>query len=363
MRVAVKYGLTANQPLVDESGDIVGQEAGPVLVRRLLRLFEPAILVGPTSQRCNGFDMVPLEFLDANDTLVINMDVIDSTGVWGVLHSTAAEPKLMNFVWWSASQNYHHRVNKSLLGLTFALFPTFANSERTASEVREIMRMWTTQPFVEQAKLAWVNLGVRVERVQPRHEPEVPVVLYPAIYCHDRKKPWEFIDIVEKVNKQNRINVQMRLHEAHLISEPAMAMSRHRWAWVGPLRTREGYWEALAGTTAFLATAQEESYGLEYIEALLAGVIGVFPDAPWARAIVPEGYPFFYNNEDEAVAMLNRAVTDTEECRAELDRVAGGSFHDWIRETHDDDDFERALATNVKAWFGEAPGPAAALAR
>lgn len=353
MRVAIKYGLDANQPLVDERGDVVGLEAGPVLVRRLLNLFAPAILIGPATRRCNGFDMVPLEFLDANDTLVINMDVIDSTGIWGVLHSTAAEPKLMNFVWWSARQNYHHRINKALLGLSFALFPTFANSERTASEIREIMRQWTSQPFVEQAKLAWSNLGVRVERVQPRQEPEVPVVLYPAIYVHDRKQPWEFIDIVEAVAKKHEIRVQMRLHEAHLTSEPAMHMSAHAWSWVGPLRTREGYWEALARTTAFVATAREESYGLEYIEALLAGVIGIFHDSPWARAILPEGYPFFYSTKVEGVAMLARAVTDPEGCRAELDRVAGGSFADWIRDTHSDDDFERALSARVRQWFGD----------
>lgn len=352
MRVAIKYGLSANQPLVDERGDIIGQEAGPVLVRRLLNLFAPAILIGPTTQRCNGFDMVPLEFVDANDTLVINMDVIDSTGVWGVLHATAPEPKLMNFVWWSASTNYHHRVNKALLGLTFALFPTFANSERTASEIREIMRKWTTQPFVEQAKLAWSNLGVRIERVQPRRDSEVPIVLYPAIYVHDRKQPWQFIDIVEAVAKKNRIEVHMRLHEAHLTSEPAMHVSGHPWGWVGPLFTREGYWEDLAQTTAFVATAREESYGLEYVEALLAGVIGIFRDSPWARALLPEGYPFLFEREDQAVAMLTRAVTEPDACRAELDTLVGGSFTDWIREKHSDDDFERSLAQRVRSWFG-----------
>lgn len=359
MRVAIKYGLTPNQPLVDERGDIVGLEAGPVLVRRLLKLFAPAILIGPVNQPCNGFDMVPLEFLDAENTLVINMDCIDSTGVWGVLHSTAAEPKLMNFVWWSASENYHHRVNKALLGLTFALFPTYANSERTASEIREIIRKWTTQPFAEQARLAWSNLGVRVERVQPRREPEVPVVLYPAIYVHDRKQPWQFIDVVEKLAKRTRIHVQMRLHEAHLTSEPAMHLSAHKWAWVGQLRTREGYWEALAGTTAFLATAKEESYGLEYVEAMLAGVIGVFRDMPWSRALVPEGYPFLYNTEAEAVAMLGRAVTDPAGCRAELDSLVGGSFTDWLRDQHDDDTFEAHLADTVRRWFGAWEGAAA----
>ncbi len=328
MRVAIKYGLKLNQPLVNEHGDIAGHEAGPVLVRRMLRLFEPAILIGPTTQRCNGFDMMPLESLDANDTLVINMDVIDSTGIWGVLHATAPEPKLMNFVWWSARENYHHRVNKTLLGLTFALFPTFANSERTASEIREIMHMWTNEYNVKQAKLAWSNLGVHVERVQPRREPEIPVVLYPAIYVHERKQPWQFIDVVEKVQQQTEIRVHMRLHESHLASEPAMHMSAHKkWAWVGPLRTRKDYWGALAETTAV--------------------------DAPWSRALVPDGYPFLYRTESEAVSLLTRALKDPQACRAELDALVEGSFTDWVAKSHSDDDFERALADQVREWFGE----------
>lgn len=352
MRIAVKYGTRGEFPLVDEAGQVVGEQAGPVLVRRLLRLFEPAILIGHTTRHCQGFDMMPLEFVDADDTLVINMDVIDSGDVWGVLHSTAAEPKVMNFVWWTVSQEYHHRINRALLGLNFALFPTFANSERTAQEIREITRQWTIPMLAEQSRLAWSNLGVRLERVQPRVEPPVPVVLYPAIYAHERKQPWEFIDIVSAVARQTPIRVEMRLHQSHLISEPAMHLSRQKWAWVGPLSSREGYWKALASTTAFVATSKEESYGLEYIEAMLAGAIGILPDLPWARAIVPEGYPFFYRTEAEAERELLRAVTDPAACRAELDALVGGRFTDWLRRTHDDDDFEHALAENVRTWFG-----------
>lgn len=360
MKVAIKLGLapaaasaTQNRVEVDEHGEVAGLEVGPVLVRRLLRLFAPAILVGRQRRQGNGFEVMPLEELDAQNTLVINLDVIDSTGVWGQLHATAAEPKLMNFVWWSASQHYHHRVNKALLGLTFALFPTFANSERTASEIREIMRMWTTQPFVEQAKVEWSNLGVHLERVQPRRESQVPVVLYPAIYADDRKRPRDFIDVVERVAKQTPINVEMRLHEKHLTREAAMRLSGHRWAWVGPLRSREDYWDALSATTAFLATAPEESYGLEYVEALIAGVIGIFPDRPWARALVPRGYPFMYDSPAQAESMLLRAVTDPQACRAELDRLVSGSFTDWLRREHDDDDFENQLEQAVRHWFGD----------
>jgi hypothetical protein len=132
-----------------------------------------------------------------------------------------------------------------------------------------------------------------------------------------------------------------------------MRLSRRDWAWVGPLTaTREDYWHDLARTTAFLATAREESYGLAYVEALVAGAVGVLPDRAWARALVPEGYPFLYRSTEEAEAMLERAVTDTAGCRAAIDDAAGGSFARWLADRHDDDQFERAIAHRVKEWFG-----------
>ena len=181
----------------------------------------------------------------------------------------------------------------------------------------------------------------------------MPVVLYPAIYLSERKQPQLFLDTVERIQKRTPIKVEARLHESHLISERAMRLSRKDWAWVGPLTaTREDYWHALARTTAFLATARDESYGLEYVEALVAGAVGVFPDRPWARAILPERYPFFYRTPAEAEAMLYRAVTDTEACRRELDQAAGGDFVAWLGARHDDDQFDRAIVARVREWFG-----------
>jgi len=348
MKVAIMY-LAAQ---VDVEGHVSGHDAGATLVRRLLRVFPGAMLVGPGPRHCAGFDVIPLEFIDGSETVVINMDVLDSLGVWQTLKANCDEPRLMNFVWWNTSQ-FTHQVQRVTLALSCALFPTFANSERTASEVREIVSAWAVQPLAEKARIAWVNLGIRLEHVQPRQEPDVPVVLYPAIYLSDRKQPLVFLDVVERVHKRTPIRVEARLHESHLISEQAMRLSRKDWTWVGPLTaSREDYWEALARTTAFLATAIEESYGLEYIEALVAGAVGVFPDLPWARAILPEGYPFFYRTTAEAEAMLYRAVTDTAACRQELDDAVDGSFAQWLRARHDDDLFEKAIADRVTEWFG-----------
>jgi hypothetical protein len=348
MKIAVRYEAA----LVDADGHVTGHDAGATLVRRLLRVFPGAMLVGPGPRHCDGFDLIPLEFIDGSDTVVINMDVIDSVSVWQTLKAGCDEPQVMNFVWWNTSQ-YTHDVQRAALALSCALFPTFANSERTAHEVREVVSQWTTQPLAEKVRIAWVNLGIRLEHVQPRQEPPLPIVLYPAIYLSERKQPQLFLDVVEKVHKRTPIKLEMRLHESHLISEQAMRVSRKDWTWVGPLTaSREDYWGALARTTAFLATATEESYGLEYIEALVAGAVGVFPDRAWVRAILPERYPFLYSSPAEAEEMLYRAVTETAICRKELDEAAGGDFVEWLRARHDDDRFEKAIADQVEAWFG-----------
>ena len=347
-KVAIKHDAA----LVDGSGHVVGHDAGSTLVRRLLRVFPGSELIGPGPRRCAGFDLIPLEFVDPVTTVVISMDVLDSVDVWRTLRPAGAEPRLMNFLWWPTT-TYPHPVEQAALALSCALFPTFANSERTANEAREVVSRWTVQPLAEKARLAWVNLGFRLEHVRPRHEPPVPLVLYPAIYVSERKQPRLFLEVVERVRERTPIRVEARLHESHLVSELAMRMSAREWMWVGPLTaTRDGYWDALSRTTAFLATATEESYGLEYVEALAAGAVGVFPDLPWAHALLPEGYPMFYRSPAEAEEQLHRAVTDPTGCWREIDASAGGSLARWLRDQHSDDLFEKAITARVHEWFG-----------
>ena len=354
MQVAIKYGAITHESIVDASGDILSQEAGPTLVKRLMRLFPGASLIGAEARRCNGFDVVPLPFVDAADTLVINMDVIDSVAVWQTLHSHGDEPKLMNFMWHNPSR-YHHPVNFAAMGLSFGLFPTFCSSERTAEEVQEVVRRWALRELAEKSRTAWVNLGINVQRVRERTEPPVPVVLYPAIYLDSRKRPKMFMRIVDQVARRTPIKVEARLHESSLITDLAMALSTKEYAWVGPLTaTKESYWRALSHTTAFLATASDEAYGLAYVEALMAGVVGVFPDLPWAKALLPAGYPFVYSTEEQAVEMLRRAVTDTVACRAELDAAADGNLREWIRTHHNDDEFDDVVVSTVHSWFPNA---------
>ncbi|WP_206610462.1 glycosyltransferase family 1 protein [Actinomyces wuliandei] len=385
--------------VISADGQVAGHEAGDTLVRRLLRIFPDAVLVGPvarrgTSRRTGGgadggdgglgdapgsvpggrttgaggadrsgpgdFDILPLGMVDPRSSVIINMDVVDSPQVYlrlggdGDLGDPAGRsgPRVMNFVWTPVSDGADE-VTTAATALSCALFPTFANSERTASEIREVVRRWTVPQLAEKARLAWVNLGFRLDHIQPRDPADPPVVLYPAIYLSRNKRPELFLKVVDRVRRRVPLRVEMRLHESHLVSERAMVVSRRDWVWVGPLTaTRSSYWQALARTTAFLATAQEESYGLLYVEALGAGVVGVLPDLPWARALVPQGYPFLYRGAAQAEEMLIRALRDPQACRAQMDQCAGGSFAAWIAAHHSDDAFDRAVAHRVREWFG-----------
>ncbi|MCL2736666.1 MAG: glycosyltransferase family 1 protein [Propionibacteriaceae bacterium] len=351
MKIAVHYeNLT-----IDEDGSVGGHEAGDTLVRRLLRVFPGAVLIGDPSRSQGETHVVPIDQIDGATTVVINMDVLNSMQIysWMKAHG-CAKPRIMNFVWWEAAR-YPDPVQVAELALSCAVFPTFTNSHRTTRSIEELVKRWVVRPIAERAAISGVNLGIRMEHVQERVATPVPVVLYPAIYMDARKQPNLFIDVVSKVVKRTPILVEARLAASGIITDPAMRLSRERWAKVGPLLpSRSQYWASLARTTAFLATAQEESYGLEYVEALVAGAVGVFPDKEWAHAILPEGYPFFYTSAREAEDLLVTAVTDPDGCRRAIDEAAGEPFAQWLDAHHSDDQFEAEIARHVQKWFGTA---------
>lgn len=105
--------------------------------------------------------------------------------------------------------------------------------------------------------------------------------------------------------------------------------------------------------TAFLATAKNEAYGFEYLEALVAGAVGVFPDAAWARKTVPEDYPYFYRTTDEAVSMLKDVLRDPETARNAINDAAGGSLREWILANNERSGGNEAIRKQIVEWFPE----------
>lgn len=353
MDVVVKYGALSDAPIIGEGGVLVTESGQAAVGQRLLAMFPGARLAGPERGRASGYEIVTLADVDPGRTLIINLDVLDTVGIFQRLHRHGAEPKILNFQWINPS-TFHHPVNFAAMGLAYAFFPTFCAGERTAGEVREVLQKWAISPLVNRARIAWADLGVGTARHIERIPTPEPIVLYPAITMDARKQPEQFIQVVSRVQKRTPIRVVARLAQSHLASSQAIKLATTKWATVSPLRAaREEYWTELAKTTAFLATSVEEAYGMQYVEAMLAGAVGIFPDRPWAHRLVPVGYPFIYRDLDGAEEMLTRAVQHPDECRAELDRLVRGSFTEWIRFHHDRRGFEETFRAQVTEWFGE----------
>ncbi|MFD1507375.1 hypothetical protein ACFSBG_17085 [Georgenia yuyongxinii] len=64
MSIAVRLG----QVRITPEGRVGGHDAGATLVRRLLRVFPGAQVVGPPARRSEGVDVVPLTELDGART-------------------------------------------------------------------------------------------------------------------------------------------------------------------------------------------------------------------------------------------------------------------------------------------------------
>ncbi|MCI1749498.1 MAG: glycosyltransferase family 1 protein [Acidipropionibacterium sp.] len=354
MTIAIKIGFLDEDPVVDEKGNFAARGAGGAIAGRLFTIFPDAVLIGNEDNTFGDITMRTLWSLDARSDLVINLDVLDSVGLFQSLHRHGAEPKILNLQWLPPS-HYHHRVNFAAMGLSFALFPTLCSGERTAGEVSEIVRRWTIPPLAHQARIGWFQPGIRDDLVRPHTDLDVPVVLYPAIHLTDAKKPKTFLRIVKEVAGRVPLTMEARLAQRDLASVMAMKMSSPRWAKVSPLfGEKEEYWESLSHATAFLATAHEEAYGLEYLEALLAGAIGVFPHKPWAAHLVPAFYPYLYATEDQAADMLQEVLSDPAAARAAVDESAGGSLREWILGNHTRAEGNEALRAQILDWFPEA---------
>ncbi|SMO35179.1 glycosyltransferase family 1 protein [Propioniciclava tarda] len=353
MQVAVKYGALTTAPMIGADGHATTESGQATMARRVLELYPGSVVVGRESQRVPEFDVVTLDQIDPENTVVINMDVLDSVGVFQRLHRGGAEPKIMNFQWINPSA-YHHPVNYAAMGLAYSFFPTFCSGERVAAEVREVVSRWAIPSLSNRAVIAYSELGIDASRPVNHSDLSEPIVLYPAITMEERKQPGEFYKIVAAVAKRVPIRVVARLAPSHLTSSAAMKLATERWSTVSPLRaSADDYWTELSRTTAFVATATEEAYGLEYVEAMRAGAIGILPNRPWALRLVPEGYPYLYGSNAEAEAMLYEAVTNPQLASDKVDEaVGGGHFTSWIREHHDKATFDQALKSKINEWFG-----------
>jgi hypothetical protein len=362
MRVAIRTGSTFGRALV-EDGKLVGDHSGLAIVRRLLKLFPDPILYGWDGMSeqpwdCDGFQVVHPSRIDVNDTVIINMDVVDSVALYRQLRGGTWRlyPKIVNLVWWNVSE-WTDKVERQELALSTGLFYTFCNSRRTELEVRSLHARHLTPAMQARAVVESQNLGFPQPDLEPgpKHA-DPPIVLYPAMWLFARKAPDRFAKVVTRTAERTPIEMLMRLHPKAFPHPVIEELSSQPWADIDEIGPKDAYWANLAAATAFLATATDESYGLQYLEALWMGVIGVFPRRPWAENILPPGYPFLYGDLHEGEAMLHLAVTQPAEAWDMVAKAFDGDVRRWLRSFHSEDDFDSEFQLFLENRFPDLIG-------
>ena len=79
---------------------------------------------------------------------------------------------------------------------------------------------------------------------------------------------------------------------------------------------REAFYAAIGGHGMFLSTSVRESFGLYFLELLVAGVVGVFHKQSWINTLLPE-YPFM-GAEGDLVPMMEWVRDNYPEARGKV---------------------------------------------
>jgi hypothetical protein len=349
-RVAFKFTSTFGAALVDAAGRPGGEDSGGSLLRRLMRLVDDPVLVDesaagwvPVRWGDLSYARAPLRLVPVNDTVLVNLDVVDSPELYVRLRrgSWRNRPLLVNVVWWNLSE-WTDPVERRLLAVSFASFPTFCNSARTEAEVRDAIVAhcpaagWT-------ARLASENLGV----TDPGVEPDLAArsVVYPAMWLFARKRPEMFGAIVSAVAAQARVPVRVRLAARELDRPVAKSWAAQPGWQVSRLAPAEQYRRELASATVFVATALDESYGVQYAELMLAGAVGLFPDRDWVDTLVPRSFPLRFDSVDKARQLLRAVLAQPDAARKLMVGPVAA-----LRREHRPELFDDAFVKQLHEW-------------
>ena len=352
--------MLAGSP-IDEEGNIVGQDSGSTLLRRILSLFpDPQLIWGDRVIDTPWGKVVPLKKVDVNNTVVISFDVLETVKLFLDMKLTPGfhHPKVLNFAWWNAPE-FSAPVKGEMFALSVALFPLIGNSPKVVAESTDMVRKHLGVKKLAKMRTGWTFLGVDTEKIPTvRCEEEVPVVQYPAMFMTMRKNPEQFLKICAAVRGRVDLKVRMRLHKSGIKADVLESVRDQDWVQTMPVpATKQAYYDMLPSESAFLATSSDESYGIGFLESLYAGLIGVFPDKAWSRQILPPAYPFLFSNDTEAEEMLYLALTRPQWCREQADFAAqqDGSLgmQNWIREKHNAVTFDREFVELVEKFYPE----------
>jgi len=116
---------------------------------------------------------------------------------------------------------------------------------------------------------------------------------------------------------------------------------RQPWFEIQHGQNSEQYLKFLASADVFFSWFTGEAGGVAYWEQLAAGLVGLFYDCKWARDLLPDDYPFFFETKDEATAMAMSVLMDVQKAKRALDDVG---IQKWLDESF----HPSSVASNVE---------------
>jgi hypothetical protein len=71
---------------------------------------------------------------------------------------------------------------------------------------------------------------------------------------------------------------------------------------------REAFMDAASKASMCVVPSTYEAFPYGFLQQASSALLTLFPDKPWARAMLPPDYPWFYKNDVEALALIRRAL-------------------------------------------------------
>ena len=81
--------------------------------------------------------------------------------------------------------------------------------------------------------------------------------------------------------------------------------------------SRQVFLREMAKAHLFVSNSVYEDFSATVVEMMYTGLIPVLPDRPWARYLVPDGYPYLFRDSAEAQAMVRYVVDNHEQISLE----------------------------------------------
>lgn len=354
MEVALKCSTTVGptKQMVSDDGKIVGHNSGLFLVRQMIQRWPGLTIIGDERREGDGFRVARATDVDPFRTLVVSMDLIDTQKVVYQMRGTPKMvPKAVNFFWANVSDDdYRAPADRAALGLGAAYFPTYANSRKAMLELEGVIRATQAPHRGQRARLAYGTLGIDLPKIpHDRVENDRPVVLFPGIYVFTRKHPEMWLEILDHVDRTHDFVGRVRVSPRHAKHRMVPEIQKRSYVDYGPQMRQAEYYESLRTVDVALATSEDESYGLAYMEAMYAGAVGILPDLPWSHTLVPDGYPFLYGDKATAIAMTRYVLDDLPRARDLVEQA--GFTREYVEREHDGSKFWDGFEAQALAWY------------